>query len=100
MTDEAKLHRQASRGERARRIIEDELVVEAFAKIEAGIVDIFKQTAISDDATRRQARESLGLLTNLREQLRQTIVTGDFSAKELLRIQEESKLKRLIHGRR
>lgn len=100
MTDAGKLHQQQDRGQRAKRILDDELVKEALDKIEAGILEAFKSSAIGDDTARRHAREAHGILQNFRDQLGQVMATGEFAMKELLRGAEESKLKKVLHGRR
>ena len=99
MTDDFKLRDQANRAARAKTILEDDLVKEAFEKIESGLLDVFKASAIDDDRSRRDTRIALGLLQNLREKLQQVMATGEFAAKELLRIEKESKLRRVIRGR-
>lgn len=99
MADETKLLAQANRGERAKRIIEDPVFVDAVEKIEASLIDVFRDSKLADDDSRRYARESLGLLTRLREEINRIMITGDGARKELLRIREESKLRRMLHGR-
>lgn len=99
MADESKLMTQANRGERATRILEDPVFVEAIDKIEASLIGVFKDSKLADDDGRRYARESLGLLTLLREELRHVMITGSDARKELLRIRKESKLRSMINGR-
>lgn len=99
MADETKLLAQANRGERAKRILEDPLYVEAFGKIEAELIERFKTSEVSDSDGHRNIRESLKLLNNLQSEFKQIMITGDGARKELLRIREESKLRRMLHGR-
>lgn len=99
MADESKLLAQANRGDRATRIIEDPVFIECFDNIEKHLIAAFKDSKLSDDDGRRYARESLGLLTRLREEMNHMMITGSNARKELLRVREESKLRRMMNGR-
>lgn len=100
MTDEAKLRQQVDRGERAKRVLENELVIEAFEKLEQTIVDSWKGSRADEEKQRDNAYVMYRLLQNFKQQFKAAITNGEVARKELLRIQDESKLKRVIHGRR
>ena len=97
MTDENKLLRQSKRGAEAKQILEHELFIEATEKLESDLTQIFKESSLSDDATRRMARESLGLLVNLKTYLMQVMTTGDAARKQLIDLREPSRLRRMMH---
>lgn len=100
MTDEAKLRQQQARGDRARRILDDELVREAFEKIEAAIVEGWKGSASHEEEQRRNAYLMHRLFQNFRAEFTRAVTTGAAAGKELLRIQEASKLQRMIRNAR
>lgn len=96
MADEFKLHRQADRAARAKTLLENELLQEAFAGIEAGLLETFKVSELTDDAGRLRARIALGILENMKAQLSKMIADGNYAGKELLRLEKESTLKRML----
>jgi hypothetical protein len=99
MTDEHKLIRQQARAARAKALFEDELMQEAFTVIETEILKAWQQSHADEAQVRDRAYLMQRLLKNLREQFQRTIATGEASSKELLRIRDESKIKRLLrHG--
>lgn len=100
MADEGKLRQQAERGERAKRLLENELLQEAFASVEKAIDDGWKGTSAHEKEQRENAYMMHRLLGNFREHIAQVVRTGDGAAKQLLRIEQESKLKRFVNGRR
>ena len=91
-----KLNVQIDRGTRARRIIEDPLFMDAFNTAEAFILGQFKDSKLADDDTRRHARESLGLLANLRRFFHQQMTTGTAAQKELVLLRDPSVLGRVF----
>jgi hypothetical protein len=98
MTDESKLRKQQERGDRAKRLLENELLVEAFEKIEADILDKWQNSAADEKEQRDNAYLMHRLLQNLKAQIKQIVITGDGATKELLRLNDPSKIRRLING--
>lgn len=94
--DEALKRRQADRGERAKRILENDLVIEAFKKMEEDIIQGWKNTAPNDDKGRHNAYLLDRLLKNFKLQFEQYLITGKAAQKELLNINNPSKTKGLF----
>lgn len=94
MTDESKARTQMDRGERAERILAEPLVKEAFEKIEAEIIEAWKNSAADDERGRENAFLLQRLLRNFREHFEQWVRTGEAAKRELLEIEKQSRLKR------
>ncbi len=94
--DESKLAEQQLRGEAARQILESPLFDEAFEAVEKTLMTAWK-TSSGDE---REIRERLYLMQRLNGNLKQFYVThianGKAAAKELTRLKEPSKIRRLI----
>lgn len=99
MTDEVKLRQQADRGERAKRVLENELVKEAFESMEKTIMDAWRLSAADEDGARNNAYLMYRLLQNLKQQFAHMVATGEAANKQLLQINDPSKIRRMISGR-
>lgn len=100
MSDEGKLREQASRGERAKNVYEQDIVKEAFAAVQKTIDDGWKNTSADEERERENAYLMHRLLQNLRQQFVVAMSTGEAAKKELLSINDPSRVKRFINGRR
>lgn len=100
MSDEGRLREQASRGERAKQIVSQEIVQEAFAAIEKTIVEAWKNSAADEEQARENAYLMHRLFQNFKAQFTVAIATGESAKKELLSINDPSRVRRLISGRR
>ena len=89
--NEGKLREQAQRASRAKQILENDLVVEAFDLIEKRIYESW-QTSSADETTERENAYLMHrLLQNFRTQFTQAIAKGKVADRELLSI---SKIRR------
>lgn len=87
MADEGKLRVQHDRGERAKRLLENELIVEAFEKIEAEITESWRNSAV-DEAEKRHNAYLMGLLLERFKQHFRVIVAGGEKAQiDLLQLE-------------
>ena len=93
----AKLKTQADRGNRAKRLLENELFSEALEKIENDIVEAWKRSGGRDEDQRRNAYLMLRLFQNFKQHFITIINTGQHAEKELLKLREKSKLRRMIN---
>lgn len=84
------LEEEIARGQRAERLLNDELVSEAFAKIEGAIVEQWKSSPVRDTEGQQQLRIMLGLLDRLRGHFTEVVTTGRMAS-----IQLETKRKTL-----
>lgn len=100
MSDEGRIREQAARGERAKQIVSQDIVQEAFAAIEKTIIDGWKNSAADEGVARENAYIMLRLYQNFRQQFTVAIATGEAAKKELLSINDPSRIRRLISGRR
>jgi len=101
MADEGKLQKQAERGERARRLIGDDLFLEAFEKIGAEIRAGWENSGAGDHEGRHNAYLMIRLLKNVRGHFEQIALTGKQARGELLRIdavKESAKKRRQRDG--
>ncbi|BAQ16920.1 hypothetical protein [Methyloceanibacter caenitepidi] len=89
--DTAKLTEQANRGAQASAIINHPLFNEAFEKMEARILEGWKESAAEDHEGRHNAYLMQRLLANLKEQFEHCVRTGDAASKQLLQIEKETK---------
>jgi hypothetical protein len=96
MASENKLHDALQRGDRAKALLNNELLNEAFERLEAKIMEEWKGTDPEDRERREDAWRSLKLLQNLTSQFRRIVTTGEAASKELVRIKKESLLKKVI----
>jgi ribosome-binding ATPase YchF (GTP1/OBG family) len=92
MTD----HQLAQRGEEAKRLIENELLVEAFKTLEQEYTQAWKQTKASDEAGREKLWMAINQLQMLMSHLSSVIQTGKVAENKLQKAQKslEAGLKR------
>ena len=98
MSDEHELKRQADRGDRAKRLLENELINEAFDKIESEIMDAWRNSPADAEQERYNAYLMYRLLMNFKGQFKQAVAHGEAASKQLLQIRDPSKFKRMING--
>lgn len=89
--DEGKLRKQKSRGDRAKRILDDEIVREAFAQIEIDVLDSWKDSEGNAAEVRERAYLMFRLLKDLKWRFEHLVHTGDKAAKDLLQMEKEAK---------
>lgn len=78
MTDEERIRR----GEEARRILSEPLLLEAFATLERMALDGLVSAPVEDDVLRRYLAERIRLIRALRSELETAIAIGTQAAKE------------------
>lgn len=96
MADEAKLRKQQDRGERAKRLLENELLNEALDKMEADITAAWQNSRADDDKGRYNAYLMHRLMQNFRDHLTRIAQTGSDAKSELLRIRDPSRMRRAV----
>jgi hypothetical protein len=96
MASEDKLRDALQRGDRAKLLLQNELLIEAFEKLENKIMEEWKATDPEDKERREDAWRSLKLLQTLQGQFRRIVTTGEAASKELVRIRKESLLKKVM----
>lgn len=93
MSEQA-LRKAAERGPRAKALLDNELLKEAFEKIEQTLMDEWRNTSTEDAQRREDAWRSYKLLGALRGYLVKTVTNGDAAAKELLKVKNPSIIER------
>lgn len=78
MTDEERIRR----GEEARRILSEPLLLEAFATLERMALDGLVSAPVEDDVLRRYLAERIRLIRALRSELETAIAIGTQAARE------------------
>lgn len=96
-TREGKLRSQSERGRRAKALLENELLLDAFDSIEKALLQAWRESNASEIDGREDVWRSTQLLNNLRKALEQHVISGKTAGKELLQIQDKSKLRKVLN---
>lgn len=83
MTDENKLIRDSGRGIRARQLVENELLAEAFKGLEDAYTKAWRGTTIEDVAAREKIFLAINVVGKVREHLVAMVVDGKLAQAEL-----------------
>ena len=90
--DEAAAERDKSRGERASRILNDPLVVEAFAEIDRAIVELFGSIKAEDKDALQELARVLDVTKRFKSVFETAISRGKLKAHDLV----ETKRRKLL----
>ena len=90
MTDEGKLRAQQSRGERARRLLEDEFIKGAFDTVRQGILETWENAAPADREGQQRLHDMLCGLKDVRQQFDHFVRTGKHAEIELNKDREKN----------
>ena len=83
MTDENKLIRDASKGVRARQLLDDEMLVESFKALEDAYTTAWRNSHVDDGAGREKMFLAINILGQLRNNLKAFVTNGRFAEAEL-----------------
>ena len=83
MPDEIALNRAAERGARAQRLIEDELLAEAFATLDAEYTKAWRATAARDTDARERLWQAVQIVEKVRDHLTSAVNGGKLAQREL-----------------
>lgn len=89
--DEGKLRQEQDRAQKAKALLENELLVAAFDDIELSLTETWKRSGPDDGPMREDAWRSLRLLTKLRGVLEGHVKTGTLASEQLLKAQSPGK---------
>lgn len=78
--DELKLRRDMERGEKARRLIDDPVMQEAFSAVDRQIYHMFTSAKLGDEASVRKAKDLEYALSLVKRALRDFVHNGELSA--------------------
>ena len=94
MANKTKLSEQVMQGQNARAALD--ALEDAFTALEAKCFDTFRRSAMHDDDGRKMCRVYLRVLEDVKARFAVAINNGEMANKELLRMKEESKLKKVF----
>lgn len=97
MADELKLRKQAERGARAEALLNNDLLQEAFDKIESALMDEWRNTGAEDGQRREDAWRSHKLLQNLKGYLKKVVIDGAAANKQLLQIKQPTLVDKVLN---
>lgn len=83
MADEIELTRRVSRKARAEALQRDELLIEAFATLDADYIQAWRQTHINDTVARERLWQAIQIVAKVRDHLRIVVDQGKLAQKEL-----------------
>jgi hypothetical protein len=84
MTDDSKLHAATNRAMRAKALLGDELLIEAFNVIEADLVERWKASNPRDTDGRERVWNALQAVGKVKEFLHYAVANGAIATRELL----------------
>jgi hypothetical protein len=83
MIDELKANNEMSRGARAKALLDNELLDEAFTALEAAYVERWRATHIDDERGREKLFIAVNVVGKVRAHLSTVIANGNVAAKQL-----------------
>lgn len=89
--DENRLIKETERGNRAKRILEDDLWLEAWATIEMEFLSAWRNSPARDEEGREAIWKMLKVAERVRSQLESHMMTGRLAEKELEKHGRETK---------
>jgi|TARA_Y100000296_G_scaffold84601_1_gene118278 hypothetical protein len=92
--DEHKLIRERERGEKAKRLLENELLVEAWTNIEEKLMVEWRATGPDEMPRREDCWRTLRLLNKLESVFKTHIERGEIAVKMIATVEEDAKRKR------
>lgn len=96
MSDEFKLSRDAAKAARAQNLLENELLNEAYEKIEAALILAWTRTPPRDTDGRERCWAAVQANRNHKEYLHSVVNDGKMAAAELKRLAESTERSRLF----
>lgn len=96
MTDEISLEIAASRGVRAQRLLEDELLIEAFKALEDAYTQGWRSTTIDDVSAREKLFLAINIVGKVKDHLSKAVSDGKLAQAELKAINDAAERKKLF----
>ena len=90
MTDD-KLQAATARAMRARALLEDELLIEAFDRLDAEYVKAWRETTARDDDARQRLWQAVQVIAKVRDHLRKLVNDGKLAQKEIDALAEKKR---------
>ena len=96
MSDESKLRIDAARASRAKTLLENDLLLEAFAALESAYIDRWRATHIDDDKGREKLFIAVNVVGKVKDHLSAIVSNGSVAAVELNNLAKEAERKKLL----
>jgi hypothetical protein len=96
MSNEDKLRRDTSRAIRARQLLEDEMLVEAFKMLEEAYTLGWRNTLAGDTAAREKLFLAVNIVGKVRDHLAAAVTNGKLAQAELNEIARIAERKKLL----
>lgn len=96
MSNEDKLIRDAGRAIRARQLLEDEMLVDAFKTLEEAYTLGWRNTFAGDTAAREKLFLAVNIVGKVRDHLQNAVINGKLAQAELEEIARVAERKRLF----
>jgi hypothetical protein len=93
MTDESKLSQDAVKGVRAQRLLEDDILVEAFTSLESAYTAAWRSTTIDDVSGREKLFLAINVVGKVRDHLTSVVNNGKLASTELRMLAETAERK-------
>jgi hypothetical protein len=88
MSDESTLERTAARAVRAEALLDDELLSDAFDKLERNYIAAWRATTVDDAAGREKLFLAINIVGKVRDHLASVIANGKLARAELKELTE------------
>lgn len=98
MSDEGKLREQQARGDRAKALLSNELLQEAFDAIDETLQKEWRGSRAGEQQLREDVWRSQKLLENIRKHIEKHVYTGEAAGKELTRIKGKPTLQKVLRN--
>jgi hypothetical protein len=88
VTDEIKLQKDAINGVRAKELLDNELIQDAFISLEAAYTKAWRMTTIDDVSGREKLFLAINVVGKVRDHLNSVMSNGTLATEELRRLAE------------
>jgi len=83
------LHNDVNRAERARALLDNDVLVEAFATLERSYLDAWRTTHVDDTAAREKLFLAVNIVAKVRDQLAKVVADGALAQRELKELADQ-----------
>jgi hypothetical protein len=87
--DDMQLHNDVTRAERARALLDSDVLAEAFAALERSYLDAWRTTHVDDTAAREKLFLAVNIVAKVRDQLARVVADGALAQRELKQLADE-----------
>jgi hypothetical protein len=94
--DEIRLNQEAAKGARAKALLENELLVGAFAELESAYIERWRLTHIDDDKGREKLFIAVNVVGKVRDHLSAIVSNGSMAAKQLDDLAKQAERKKIL----